>query len=235
MRFFVVLKSKFWAKNLAKSKQKCYNAFVKNIQSALDFYVPNPKCELNFSSVFELLVAVILSAQCTDKRVNQVTAKMFKKWNTPQDFANLNPKELEQEIHSLGFFRNKAKSIINASNQIIQDFGGHVPSDFDALCSLSGVGRKTASVIMAEGFKKPAVAVDTHVFRVANRLGIGGKTVDKTEQKLKSLFPKRDWAKIHLQMVLFGRNYCKAKKPLCQNCKLKNICKYGKKIEGGVE
>ena len=196
------------------------------IKQTLDSFFPSPQCELKFKSNFELLVAVILSAQCTDKRVNEVTEKMFKKWNTPQHFASLEQKTLENEIHSLGFFRNKAKSIISASRDIVEKFGGEVPNNMQDLCSLAGVGRKTASVILSEAFKQPAFAVDTHVFRVANRLGIGGRTVEECEENLKKFFPKSEWSKIHLQMVLFGRYHCTARNPNCANCKLASICKF---------
>ena len=198
-----------------------------DIEKALNKMLPNPRCELNFQTVFQLLVAVVLSAQCTDARVNQVTAVLFQKYPTVQDFAKLSPNVLEKEIFSLGFYQTKSKNLIALSQDIVEKFGGNVPNTMQDLVSLPGVGRKTASVVLAEGFKKPAFAVDTHVFRVANRLGIGSeKSVEECESKLKEYFPKSSWAKVHLQMVMFGRYKCKAKKPDCNNCCFQKICKY---------
>lgn len=196
-------------------------------EDELNTIIPNPRCELNYTNVFELLIAVILSAQCTDKRVNIVTKELFKKYNTPQDFANLTVEELGKEIYSLGFYNSKAKSIINASKDIVAKFDGKVPSNMKDLTSLSGVGRKTASVVLAEGFKQPAFAVDTHVFRVSNRLGIGDKkSVEKCEEKLKKHFPKSSWGRVHMQLVQFGRYYCKAQNPKCDGCILQKNCLY---------
>lgn len=202
---------------------------MKTIEKGLDKLVPNPVCELRFGNNFELLVAVILSAQCTDKRVNVVTEKMFKKWKTPQDFAKLSQTKLEKEIFTVGFYHNKAKNIISASKEIISNFGGEIPNSMEKLTSLAGVGRKTASVVLSVGFNKPAFAVDTHVFRVANRLGIGGETPLKCEESLKKHFKKENWSKLHLQMVNFGRYFCKAKNPKCEICPLCKICKYKEK------
>jgi len=185
----------------------------------------DPKCELEYSSNFELLVAVILSAQCTDKRVNQVTRVLFEKYNKPQDFASLQAEELEEMIHSCGFFRAKAKAIIEASKDIVSKFGGEVPNDFDDLCSLRGVGRKTANVMISEAFKGDAFAVDTHVLRVSNRLGItNSDNPDVCEKQLKTFFDQKDWSRLHYQMVLFGRYFCKARNPECENCKFKDLC-----------
>ena len=197
----------------------------KLILAGLDMLFPNPDCELEFNSPFELLVAVILSAQCTDKRVNMVTEELFKKYNTPQDFANIPLEKLENLIHSCGFYHNKAVAIKKASKDIIERFNGEVPSDFDDLCSLSGVGRKTANVMIAEAFGGDAFAVDTHVLRVSNRLSLV-KTKDphKCEEALKKIFPKETWSKLHFQMVLFGRYKCKALKPECQGCPFSQIC-----------
>lgn len=195
------------------------------ILDGLDIMVENPKCELEFETPFQLLVAVILSAQCTDKRVNQVTSELFKTHSTPQDFASISQGELEQKIHSCGFYRNKAKSIKSASCDIIEKFNGEVPNDFDDLLSLAGVGRKTANVVLAVAFGKDAIAVDTHVLRVSNRLGIV-KTTDpnKCEMKLREIFPKKTWSKLHYQMVLFGRYTCKALKPQCEKCVFNRAC-----------
>lgn len=197
----------------------------KFVLDGLDIMIRDPKCELNFSTPFELLVAVILSAQCTDKRVNQVTSQLFKTHNSPVDFVNISQEELEEKIHSCGFYHNKARSIKLASRDIIDKFGGEVPSDFDELLSLAGVGRKTANVVMAVAFGKDAIAVDTHVLRVSNRLGIA-KTNDpnKCEMKLREIFPKNTWSKLHYQMVLFGRYTCKAMKPQCEKCVFNREC-----------
>lgn len=205
----------------------------KDILTGLDKMIENPRCELVFNSNFELLVAVILSAQCTDKRVNQVTAELFKTHNKPEDFVKISQEELEQKIHSCGFYHNKAKSIKKASEDILNRFGGQVPASFDDLTSLAGVGRKTANVMISMAFGGDAIAVDTHVLRVSNRLGIV-KTQNPTEceMKLRKVFPKDRWSKLHYQMVLFGRYICKAQKPDCENCLFKNDCKNSKIKKG---
>ena len=197
------------------------------IKSNLDELFAEPKCELNYRSPYELLVAVILSAQCTDKRVNIVCNELFKQYNTPQSMLTLNQEELEKKIHSCGFYHNKAKNILSMSKQLIDEYDGQVPESLDKLQKLSGVGRKTANVVNSEAFKGNAIAVDTHVLRVSNRLGLC-KTDNplKCEQALMSMFDKKDWGKLHLQLVHFGRYICKAQKPQCENCKLSNICDY---------
>lgn len=188
---------------------------------------PAPKCELNFSTAFELLVAVILSAQCTDARVNKVTEVLFKQYNTPVQFANLNQAVLEQIIYPCGFYHNKAKNIINCAKAIVENFGGEVPDNLQDLQKLAGVGRKTANVVYSLWFGGDAIAVDTHVFRVSNRLKIAtGNTPEKVEQKLMKSFDKSEWSNLHYRLVLFGRYVCKAKKPECQNCGLKDICNF---------
>lgn len=185
------------------------------------------ECELKFNSNFELLVAVILSAQCTDKRVNEVTKEIFKKYNTPQDFASMPQPELEKLIYSCGFYHNKAKNIILASRQLISEFNGEVPNNVEDLQKLKGVGKKTANVVFSTAFKGDAVAVDTHVFRVSNRLGLScSKNVKKCEQDLMKVVPKSKWSSMHLLLVLFGRYQCKAIKPFCENCEFKDFCKY---------
>lgn len=187
----------------------------------------NAECELNFSSNFELLVAVILSAQCTDKRVNEVTKTLFEKYNTPQQFASLKIDELEKLIYSCGFYHNKAKAIIGASKQILSDYNGQVPENFDDLIKLDGVGRKTANVVSAVGFNKDAIAVDTHVFRVSNRLGLSKSTTpNKCEKDLQKLFPKHQWRQLHTMLVMFGRYECKSIKPHCSECPFQSICLY---------
>lgn len=186
-----------------------------------------PKTELIYSTDFELLVAVILSAQCTDKRVNLVTKDLFKKYNTPIQFAGLKQEELEILIHPCGFYKNKAKNIIEASKVIVEKYNGCVPQDFDELVKLPGVGRKTASVMLIVAYNLPAMPVDTHVFRVSNRIGLAKtNNVLECENQLKKLYKKDDWGNLHHLLILFGRYYCKAIKPQCENCVLKNYCSY---------
>jgi len=196
------------------------------VMKNLDTMYPNAECELVFHSNFELLVAVILSAQCTDKRVNMVCSELFKDYNEPEDFVNIPLEELEKRIKPCGFYHNKALSLKSASYDIIEKFGGEVPSNFEDLTSLRGVGRKTANVIISMAFKGDAFAVDTHVLRVSNRLGlVKTSNPDKCEEDLKKIFPKNKWSRMHYQMVLFGRYTCKAIKPNCQECMFKEKCK----------
>ncbi len=201
-------------------------AFTKDyVMNGLDKMIEKPECELHYETPFQLLVAVILSAQCTDKRVNQVTDELFKVAKSPEDFVNMPLGELEKWIHSCGFYHNKAKAIQSASRDIIDRFGGEVPSAFEDLTSLAGVGRKTANVMISEAFGGDAFAVDTHVLRTSNRLGIA-KTDNPNicEEQLKKFFPKKSWSKLHYQMVLFGRYTCKAIKPDCFNCEFSEKC-----------
>lgn len=199
----------------------------KEFIKCLDRLFPNPKCELNYKSNYELLVAVILSAQCTDKRVNIVTQELFKKYNTPAKMISLSQEELEQIIHSCGFYRNKAKNILSMSKDLIDKFDGQVPNDLEKLQTLAGVGRKTANVVYSEAFKGEAIAVDTHVLRVSNRLGfIKSNNPYEVEKVLMAKFDKKDWGKLHLQLVLFGRYKCKAQRPECKTCPFINTCKY---------
>ena len=195
----------------------------------------NPKCELMFSSNYELLVAVILSAQCTDKRVNQVTRELFKEYNTPEKMITLSQDELENKIRSCGFFHNKAKHVLDASKDLIDRFEGKIPSNKDDLKSLAGVGEKTANVVLATAFGVPAIAVDTHVFRVSNRLGLANsKDVFKTQKQLEKNLPKDMWIKFHYALVLHGRYVCKSQNPNCKECKLNKNCKFFKKGENYV-
>lgn len=190
---------------------------------------PNAHCELNFKSPFELLVATILSAQCTDKRVNLITEELFKKYNKPTDLALINPEQLENLIRSCGFFRNKTKNIIGASKVILEKYSGQVPDKFVELIKIPGVGRKTANVIMANAFNLPALAVDTHVFRVTNRIGfVNEKTPDKTEIALKNKIKKEKWAKAHHIFIFHGRNLCSSRNPKCQICPVTMYCNYFK-------
>lgn len=204
---------------------------AKEIIELLDEYITNPETELNYSSDFELLVAVILSAQCTDKRVNVVTKELFKKYNTPKQFAAISVEELEELIHPCGFYHNKAKNIIACSKKIVEDYCGQVPRDFNNLVKLPGVGRKTANVMLIVAFKTPAIPVDTHIFRVSNRIGLtNAKNELECENQLMELFGdcKEFWGKIHHLILLYGRYTCKAIKPECESCILKSFCKYYK-------
>lgn len=195
----------------------------------LDEYIPNPVTELEYNSDFQLLVAVILSAQCTDKRVNIVTKELFKQYKTPQDFANMDLATLERLIHPCGFYHNKAANIINCSKMIVEKFNGQVPTNFDDLVSLPGVGRKTANVMLIVAFNTPAIPVDTHIFRVSNRLGLtNAKNETECEEQLVKLFAdkKELWDKIHHLILLYGRYNCKAINPMCDNCIISQYCKY---------
>lgn len=188
---------------------------------------PNATCELNFTTPFELLVAVILSAQCTDKRVNMVTEKLFKVLKKPTDFADVDEGVLEEYIHPCGFYRSKAKSLKEASQSILENFNGEVPDNVEDLMKLRGVGRKTANVVYSTAFGGNAIAVDTHVFRVSNRLGlVNASTPEKTELMLMEVLPENEWTKMHQRLVLHGRYCCKAKKPECFRCGLNQVCKY---------
>lgn len=202
---------------------------VLDIIKKVDELYVNPKCELVFSSNYELLVAVILSAQCTDKRVNQVTSELFKEFNTPQKMITLSQEELENKIRSCGFFHNKAKHILEMSKDLIEKYNGEVPSEKEKLKSLAGVGEKTANVVLAVGFNVPAIAVDTHVFRVSNRLGLANaNNVDKTQKQLEKVLPKDKWIMFHYALVLHGRYVCKSQKPNCGSCELRDFCKFYK-------
>lgn len=191
-----------------------------------DLFGSVPRCELNFTTDIECLVAIILSAQCTDRRVNMVTPELFDEFRTVADYATANVLVLERIIYSTGFYHNKARNIINMARAIIANHNGKIPADLDALTKLPGVGRKTASVFLVEFHKIPAVPVDTHVMRVARRLGMSnGKEPKQIERDLRLLWPQGDWCKNHLYMVLFGRYYCTAKYPKCDRCGIKDCCK----------
>ena len=181
--------------------------------------------ELKFDSVFELLVAVILSAQCTDKRVNQVTQILFPIANTPEKILQLGQSRLEEIIKPCGYFRAKAKHIVASAQILIDEYGGEVPSEFDELIKLPGVGRKTANVVTSVAFKTPAIAVDTHVFRLANRLKLAeGKTPLEVEVGLQKIIPREKWADAHHWLIWHGREICKARNPKCNDCPLLKVC-----------
>lgn len=200
---------------------------INKILNELAALYPDAKPALEFNSPYELLVAVILSAQCTDERVNKVTKVLFEEHNTPEKMLSLTPPELEKYIFSCGFYRNKAAHILSASRDVLEKYGGNVPDNLEELRTLAGVGRKTANVVYAVAFGGDAIAVDTHVFRVSNRLGIAeGKTPDKVEDGLCAVLPKSEWSKAHHYLIYHGRRVCHSQKPDCPNCTLKEYCKF---------
>jgi len=189
---------------------------------------------LNFNSPFELLIAVMLSAQCTDDRVNKVTAEMFKVANTPEQFAKMPISKIEKMIGSISYFHTKAKHIKECSNQIIDNFNGVVPNTMEELMTLSGIGRKSANVIMLEAFEDcQGIAVDTHVFRISRRIGLSDKNEPaKVEQDLLKIFPKKYWPLVNHVLISHGRKVCKAINPKCEECKIAQYCKYFKEKNG---
>lgn len=191
---------------------------------------PNPKCELNFSTPFQLLIAVILSAQCTDKRVNLVTSVLFEDYPDAYSLSKAKIADIEKIIYPCGFYHNKAKNIVSLSQILVNDFNGQVPGDPSVLVTLPGVGRKTANVVISEAFGGDAIAVDTHVLRVSNRLGfVKTNNPEVCESMLMKNFNQKDWSKLHLQMVHFGRYVCKSQNPNCNGCIFSDVCNYKSK------
>lgn len=197
----------------------------------LDFLFPNPVCELTFNTDYQLLMAVVLSAQSTDKRVNSVTPLIFSKYPTLEDLKNAPLDDLEMIIRPVGSFRKKASFLKGIAQRLVDEFDGVVPTDREVLESFPGVGHKTANVFLSEYYHVPAIAVDTHVERVSKRLKLAylKDSVSDVERKLMKKIPKEKWSKFHLQMVLFGRYYCKAIKPSCKDCQLRDFCREKKK------
>ena len=198
-----------------------------HILDLLEGEYPDAAPALHFASPYELLVAVILSAQCTDERVNKVTAVLFQRARTPEEMLTLSQEELEKYIFSCGFYHNKAAHILSASRDIVEKFGGQVPSTREELCTLAGVGRKTANVVYAVAFGGDAIAVDTHVFRVANRLGLArGKTPEQVEAGLCAVIPQERWSRAHHLLIFHGRRVCHSQKPDCAHCAVAHLCEF---------
>jgi endonuclease-3 len=197
---------------------------------------PNATTALNYKNPFQLLIATILSAQCTDKRVNKVTEVLFKKYEGPEDFAAADKLELEQDIKTCGLFRKKSKNIIETSKLLLEKYDGQVPSTLNELVKLPGVGRKTGNIILANAYGKPAFAVDTHVYRLAHRLGFSDKKdVFGVERDLMAKIPESLWIKAHHWLIHHGRNICRAKNPICDKCLLKELCPEFIKNQSGYE
>lgn len=202
---------------------------IERILKILSETYPGAKCALEFKSPYELLVSTILSAQCTDVRVNQVTEELYKEYNTPEKMISLTEEELGEKIKSCGFYKNKSKNILGATREIIQKYNGKVPKTIEELTELPGVGRKTANVVLSNAFGVPAIAVDTHVFRVSNRLGISkGDTPNQVERGLMENIPREMWSDAHHYLIWHGRQICKARKPQCEECPLAPYCEYVK-------
>ena len=205
---------------------------IERIIDFLDQRFPNAHCELNYSKDYELLIAVVLSAQATDKSVNLVTKNLFSSYPTLLSLANAKAEDIEKIIHSVGLSRTKSKNVVLLANELVDRFDGKVPSDRKDLMSLPGVGRKTANVVRIEYFKIPEIPVDTHVERVSKRLGLAkeGDDVLEVENKLRRKIPKERLIKAHHQLIFFGRYLCKSQNPLCKECPLKDLCKVYKKL-----
>ncbi|WP_165170935.1 endonuclease III [Adlercreutzia sp. ZJ242] len=199
-----------------------------SIERVMFDYYGEGACSLDYLTPFQLTVAVVLSAQCTDAAVNKVTPALFERYPTPAAMAAARVADVEEIIHSLGFFRSKAKNLVALAQTLLAEFGGEVPNDVDALQKLPGVGRKTANVVMCEAFRNPqGIAVDTHVFRIAHRLGFATRNDDtpaKTEAKLLKIYPQPDWLYINHQWVHFGREFCRARNPRCADCIVGELC-----------
>ncbi|MBL7575446.1 DNA-(apurinic or apyrimidinic site) lyase /endonuclease III [Peptoniphilus asaccharolyticus DSM 20463] len=188
---------------------------------------PDARCELEHRTPFELLIATILSAQCTDVRVNAVTEELFKVANTPKDFVEMGIEEIKRWIKPCGFYNNKAKNILSASEVLISEYNSEIPTTIEELMQLPGVGRKTANVVASNCFGVPAIAVDTHVFRLSNRIGfVNEKDVEKTELALQRKIDKKRWTLAHHTLIFHGRRVCKARKPLCENCNITEYCRH---------
>ncbi len=205
---------------------------MNRIEDYLDEMFPNPRCELNYSKDYELVLATMLSAQTTDKRVNMVTSILFTEYPNLKALSEASVDDIVKIIRPIGTFNKKASNVINIAKRLLEDYGGVVPNNREYLETLPGVGRKTTNVVLSNIFNEPCIAVDTHVSRVSIRLGLAkdGDDPFTIEKKLTKKFQKEDLCKRHHQMVLFGRYHCTARNPKCEDCKLKDICKYGRKL-----
>ncbi len=205
-------------------------AKIEEVLDLLENDYPDAKAELNFTTPFELLIATILSAQCTDVQVNKTTDVLFKEYNTPESFLTLSTTQLGIKIKSCGFYKTKSKNILSTCKILTEEYNSKVPNTMEKLVELPGVGRKTANVVLSNAFDIPGIAVDTHVFRVSNRIGIANAdTVEKTEKQLRRRIKKERWSKSHHVIIFHGRRVCKARKPLCEICSVKDYCFYYKK------
>jgi endonuclease-3 len=204
---------------------------VRSILDTIGGMFPDAHCELNHANAFELTIAVLLSAQCTDETVNKVTATLFQKYKRPEDYIAVPLEELQQDIRRIGLFRNKAKNIQGLCAILLDKYSGEVPMLHEQLVELPGVGRKTANVVVSNAFGVPAIAVDTHVERVSKRLGVanGKDSVLEVEKKLMKLVPLEEWTLTHHRLIFFGRYHCKAQNPQCNSCPLIDSCREGKK------
>lgn len=211
-------------------QRQCHNLTmnketIKTVLDILEETYPDAECALHHQNLFELIVAVALSAQTTDKSVNQVTPALFSAYPDARSLSEANPEEVGEYLKRIGMYRTKAKNIINMSKLLMEKYDGQVPEDYDALVDLPGVGRKTANVVLSVGFGQPRIAVDTHVFRVANRIGLGtGKDVLETELSLMKRIPKARWSRTHHSLIFHGRNCCTARNPNCKNCSILEFC-----------
>lgn len=205
---------------------------TKKILDTLKETYPDAKCELNYETPFQLLVATILSAQTTDKKVNEITETLFKDYPDLDAFLTLTNEELEERIRQIGLYKNKAKNLIMMCNQLKENFGGEVPNTMEGITSLAGAGRKTANVVLSNAFGVPSIAVDTHVFRVSNRLGLADSdNVLEVEKQLQKELPKKEWSLTHHLLIFHGRRCCIARKPKCEECPVADLCKYYKEIK----
>ena len=220
------------AKRAPLKRPRYTRAETEAIYERLAAVLPNPQTELSYHSPYTLLVAVVLSAQATDAGVNKATAKLYAAADTPEAMVALGEARVREHIKSLGLFNMKAKNVVKLSQILVDEYGGEVPADRDVLQSLPGVGRKTASVVLNEAFGQPTLAVDTHIFRVANRLGLApGKTPDDVERMLEKVPPERFKRGAHHWLILHGRHVCKARRPLCDVCQINPLCKSPERIK----
>lgn len=205
---------------------------ISEILTELEKMHPEAACALDHFSRFQLLIAVMLSAQTTDASVNRVTPALFAKYPTAKEMAEADPMDVQEIIKTIGLYKNKAKNAVNLAKMLIENYGGEVPEEYEDLIKLPGVGRKTANVVLAEGFGRNRIAVDTHVFRVANRIGLtDGKDPTEVEETLMARLPEENWTRAHHLLIFHGRKVCHARKPDCANCGINKICMYKKESE----